>query len=631
MTIARPARRSIWRRHAPLFVLMYVSSLALSVVSGLETWLGLLEFSPAGVMGWIIAAGLTFGVQMLLFVVSWIIAENLREGARVLVPQGAVWLICAVFSGYFSFYGFFFGQGGPSETLRQNAVRSEVVAVLKTVDDSLSAELDSLHGTLVAPTGLLGAWENESLLPMIDKARDSRSLLAQASAAKRAELQAESDRIKLRDADLRRQKTNIEFELSQLTGRLAATEAEVVGLQTALAEARAALAAVRTEIPALDAKQAQECRTGVGQLCRAARIALNTAQSRETEALTRIDGATANLTAAEGALARLKAQEAANPDADRLRGIEGDLVQTAAALAEVQAGFDALSRTVGADFSDADTQYAAARARLLDRDYSAVEDLRKQCAGILDLMLSSPLADQLRNARCDSAAVNTAVAAINQRVAARADYRTSCIEPPVTFLAIEGDPDDKVRVNPEVNRALDCVAKSPDAEQRNALDSQLRTLIETRGDRAGSMTVASVALLSDGETNAVMAAFFAAVVDLLVLMCALIGKNVGKSERVRAIDEVLRLLHTDPHEGFEYVLTLPSDPRKVGLIDETLNLLIREGQARWTDESRSALQVRAAAAGYLRDLRASDNGDALAAPRADAPPAAPPPRKIRPL
>jgi hypothetical protein len=629
MAPAKPA--STLRRKGTLFVLMYLSAVVLSVVSGIETFMGLLEFSPAGPLGWVIAAGLTFGVQVLLFAISWKIAENLREGVRVLAPQAIAWAICAFFSGYFSFYGFFYGQGGASETLRQNAVRSEVVSVIKTVDDSLSTEIERSHQALIAPGGALRAWEAADLRPMIDLARDSKSQLAQASAAKRADLQAESDRLKTRESDLRRSKAQLEFGLGQLLTSISQREAEVLSLQQALQQARAQLASVQATIPALDAKQQQECVTGQGPRCRAARNDLNTARSEELEAQGRIDGATATLEAASQALGQLKAQEAANPDADRLRDIEGELVQLAAELVAVQEGFALLQKTVGADFSDADTQFAAAIARLLDRDYTAAESLRAQCAGIRDLLLQSALSDRVQGMRCDSPDVDTRIAELRNIENVLAAYRTSCVEPPVAFEAVEGDPNGRKLVNPAIETALECVAKSPNADQRFALDSQLRDLIETRGDRASPMTVASVALFTDGETNAVMAALFAAIVDLLVLLCALIGKTAGKSEQVRAIDEVLRLLHTDPRDGFEYLLALPTDPRKVILIDETLNLLLREGLARWSDETRTAMLVRGTAPGYLRQLRVHEGDDTLATPRHAEAPAAPPPRKIRPL
>jgi hypothetical protein len=396
-------------------------------------------------------------------------------------------------------------------------------------------------------------------------------------------------------------------------------------------EAQASLAEVQATIPALDAKQAQECVTGVGQRCRAARNDLNTARSLELEAQGRITGAQATLDAALRELGALKAREAANPETERLRGIEAELVQLDADLAAVEDGFATLQRTIGADFSDADATYAAAITRFLDRDYTAADSLRAQCAGIRDLLLQSALSDRVAVMGCDSVDVDARVAELKARVDALTRYRTDCIEPPVVFEAAEGDPEGRKRVNPAIDTALICVAKSPDADQRNTLDAQLRDLTETRGDKASALTVASVALFTDGETNAVMAALFAAIVDILVLLCAIIGKTMGKSEGVRAIDEVLGLLHVEQVDGYDYVLVLPADPRKRGLIEDVLNLLLREQLARWTDESRSELRIKASVPAYLRQLRSMDSPESGPPPAEAANAGAPPPRRVRPL
>ena len=62
-----------------IFVAMLLASAALSFVSAYETYLGLLDFMGTTVIGNIASGVLTFGIQVLLFAISWSIASGCQK------------------------------------------------------------------------------------------------------------------------------------------------------------------------------------------------------------------------------------------------------------------------------------------------------------------------------------------------------------------------------------------------------------------------------------------------------------------------------------------------------------------------------------------------------------------------
>ncbi|MEM9756649.1 MAG: hypothetical protein AAF914_11680, partial [Pseudomonadota bacterium] len=165
-----------------LLVAMVASSIGLSLASGLETYLGLITFTPDGLIGIAIAAIFTLSVQSILFVISWRIAQHLLDPLRAQIPSYIVFVICALFSGFFSYFGFFQATGGRDDTIRTNAMTVAQGEIIDVIEAEFDAVIDMRHADLVAPGGVLEAWEQTQ--------RD----LMRTAAASRAEIEAAAER-----------------------------------------------------------------------------------------------------------------------------------------------------------------------------------------------------------------------------------------------------------------------------------------------------------------------------------------------------------------------------------------------------------------------------------------------------
>lgn len=623
------------RRLGPMFVLMYVASLALSLVSGLETFDGLRKFSSAGMIGTIVAFGLTFGVQTLLFVVSWMIAENLREGWRVLAPLSAIWLISAAFSGYFSYYGFFYLQGGPNEEDRLDSVRSRIEAVYTAVDEAFQDKQRKDHEALVKEGGALQIWQETALRPMIVLATGARDQLRTAQALRLGEISDERRGLETRKVALDSERTELSRQLGNLVREQESAQAETIRLDTEIKAATQRLATAQTEVDALTVQRnAEEKNGGCRSRCKAVELDLGTAQSKVDNERTRISGLTQQLAAANEALDRAAAQLEAGTLNDRVISLDGELSKIGAELEALASEATKLETAEDLDFDAAEGLLSQAMTAVQNRDYSGIEVARQQCDAIKARLVAARIADAASR-DCQSTEVDALASSLMATVADQKAFAETCRAPTVFDRPLPGGAPGapaRMSVSPAISAAQTCLQYTPDADLRTDLLDDMQNLLRTRGDGASPST-AAVSSLTNGETNAVLAAFFALIVDLLVLLCALIGRNVGKPENVRAIDQVLRMLHVDRRDGYEYMLRLPTDPRKAALIDDTVTMLMRQGLAVWDDETRTALRLHKEATAVLRDLRASHSGEPERSlrPDSDTTRAAPPPHRVRPL
>ncbi|MEM9757108.1 MAG: hypothetical protein AAF914_13985, partial [Pseudomonadota bacterium] len=128
-----------------------------------------------------------------------------------------------------------------------------------------------------------------------------------------------------------------------------------------------------------------------------------------------------------------------------------------------------------------------------------------------------------------------------------------------------------------VQLQTDCVPEAPMARTQRDLQEQVSGLLTWRGDMSGAFERATQAL-ADGQVTAIISALFAFFIDILVLLCALVGRNVGLPEAVRAIDTIINSLRKpEPHEtAFDKRFAISADSNQFELVRPILTTMLSE-------------------------------------------------------
>jgi hypothetical protein len=239
------------------------------------------------------------------------------------------------------------------------------------------------------------------------------------------------------------------------------------------------------------------------------------------------------------------------------------------------------------------------------------------------------LDSEIENIDCASPEVAQAIQGLKAALERRAAFASDCIDAAPSVGA--------ARADPLIDFALSCVRRfDPDGRRRAEADSALGDLRARRGDDANPITRAGVALLSDVQSNAIIALLLAVFVDLLVLLRAIVGRHAGTSERVRAIDEITRTFRPSPDlERFEAIYELPADRNLRRIVDDVVTLLFRENLATYlSGNDSSRIGLLKGARERLAAGRAHEQGETIAVLRPLQPgsrdrPALPPRRTIR--
>lgn len=598
-----------------IFYAMLMSSAALSLVSAYETYLGLLDFMGSTFVGKMASAILTFGIQVLLFAISWSIANHLRDGFRANIPRWIIWVLCAFFSGYFSYYGFFETTGGRNDDVRMSAVNREVSDIYLSAEERLVQILEENHAALVGGDDAVEyrLWLADNLRHVIDVANapDVENKIAQAARAARSTLVGEREflRNELAPLVLERAQVRVAFEQSEsalegLRARKGQLEETVATLTAELSDAEASVTSLQVEFD-------QERQTGYGNRARALELDLNSAIGARDALAQRITNAEAELAQLLPELAKQEAIADVGNEQTRLNQIDARVTELESEITRVETELENASRGVNFDFRTQTQEFDQFSARLANKDYSALAAMVNQCAVLKQQLTEAGLADEVADVSCSNSIIAQGVTALVADQANLQAFRDQCMaERPQPVRESPGAP---AQIGAMIAHLNGCVDFVPDARERDTFKSRVAALNTQRGDNVEPITEASVALFQDRQGNAVMSAIFAIIVDVLVLFCALVGLNVGLPERARAIDLILSRARKPVGTGpnVEQQINIGAmEPNKQAMIDPVISDLLRQGLAEYTDDDGNQLNLLRGATGRLRQMRKQEVTDA---------------------
>ena len=595
-----------------LFYSTICASVALSLVSGYETYLGLLDFMKAGIVGHIASTVLTFGIQVLLFVISWNIANHVRDGFKANIPRWAIWALCGFFSAYFSYYGFLYTTGGRNEDIRQQAIKSERTQILKDINDNFSARLTADHQSKLLDAPSYQDWVTGSLRDLIGIAANSQSQIAEAATLTREGLLADQTRARNRLLPLEKQFQQASVQLEMSRRDLVDVQKKYDEKASQVSDLKGQSADAAIEITALSTQLQTEIKTKCGPICQDLKVKINSAEARKNA----IDQ---TLTTSETELRdldrrKLELELLAKDDigASEANSLKQQIESITAEIGDIEVRLVAATQGVQFNFDEQQKELESHLSALASSDYSAADQLTEQCSLVKQQLASTVLKDKVMAIQCSNSAVVETVATLAAMQAGQKAFAKICLDPAlyVPFGRTEGS--EETIVNPTIDQIADCVAKAEDNELRSELMAQVDTMKQQRGDNVDPITLASVALFSDHQGNAVMAAIFAVIVDVLVLLCALVGKNVGLPERVRAIDLMISRSRpvTGANAAYEKQLDLATlEPQQRALVEVVVSEMLRRDLMDYADGSGNVLLLKRGAIERLAALRNQEAGN----------------------
>lgn len=586
-----------------LLVVMVVASLLLSVVSGYETYLGLLNFMPEGFIGAVFGLIFTLAVQAILFAISWRIAQHVLDPWKQQMPSFAVWIVCAFFSGYFSYFGFFQATGGRDENIRVNAVTVEQGDILQSIENDINTDLVTAHTEALLETPFYEAWK-ESLRDLIRTADQVRPEIQRAAGISEAQFLAERSELEQTLDRHQRDRAQAEADVRLAGQRQAELQTEVENLTGQIAGLMSEIDDSKAKIAGLESQLEVEGRTGEGPRYREIVINLGTAEAALAQAETRMQELQVRLEvrAREKAIIDLETEQ--NIEQNRLNQVLADIDAVNEKISVLGEKIEEARVAANINFGEQGPAFNQRIARLQSRDYAAYSELVDGCETIKRQLTDAGLGNQVSEIQCTVFDISGVIVDLRTKTENLANFDDTCVKAAARVVRAE-------QSSPQLDGIIaqlqnDCVTFAPSADLQEQLGRTLTALAKGRGDQASAFDRASIALLSDRQSNAVISAVFAIIVDLLVLLCALVGRNVGQPEQVRAIDRIIAhlVMLEDNESGFERRLVLPEDRNERALIEPVLNQLLREELAQRAETPEGAPQVLLLRKGSLKRLKA---------------------------
>ena len=597
----RPRNRLHGRRL--VFLAMLFASFALTLGSFWQTMNGMAGFTSRDVMGWMVSIIITTGVQLLLFAISWRIAETWREGGGQLFGNLVIWMICGFVSMFFSFYGFFNDQGGRDEFRNVLTVQSKASEVLGKISTSQDTARDQLREDIIGANGrfreIYRKWKDEEILGVIVAAGAAKKAIEDGAKERQAKLKDDKARENDRLIEVQRQLDNLEVKIDDLEQQRSTRQQSIEDLRRRIAESESKLKDAQTNVDALLVKLESEGRTGQGPRYREVKLNLNSAQGVLEAENTKLSKQREDLTSALAG----QEEEAKGELLDTLKRQRNELI----------ADRDTYNANIAAIAADEEEQERGAQLSPEDKRQVADDDLREfesgqlvlyetlvsNCQALLRTLNANDVKDQVAEIDCTSPELRGAIQNVNEIETQVATFNNSCRSEQLFGLE---------KVSSIIDTAIQCVGtlKGAAAGDVAAYSTELANLKATRGENANLISQARVALFEDLQANAFMAVVLALSVDVLVLLCAWVGRNVGLSEWARALDRFVMLTKqsTDP-ETFEYAAEVPKSGREREQFLEVVGWLLREGLAEW-NTGQSRVNLRPGAMQRIRSARAAE-------------------------
>ncbi|WP_152912443.1 hypothetical protein [Candidatus Rhodobacter oscarellae] len=547
--------------------------MALSVASAVTTYLGLNSFTEF----FLVSAGGTFGIQSLLFAISWWLGQNWRRGFGYISVGAIVFLTCASVSVFFSFASLYVAiDNGRSDESAKLRMRSLLNSLEVELEDKVEANLAAQKGNFVAddPTQ---AWI-QNISEVLSLARAAPQKLETAARNERDEKLRER---LAQETELLR----VEAEIIAATTSNESFAAQVAQLQSRLNDAKAARERLEDDIVqltnAIDANQLRRddeaSRGGCGPKCKDIEeemedqrrdligLEANLSRAVEVEAARKRevdDVANSSIQGAE--LARLNGEKAVYNA--RVKEIDRDLALIDAKLDQPVLGNVAtieekLNRFAGLDFSK------------FNETVSECDDLRQK-------LIDSKAADPSVIPTCRGSALVGEIQKIGDQAKILDTLRQDC-----DMQKVIGKGLSFAQMN---EFGAMCISRAqivdPDI---TAMQDNLFQIAQSRGPNAHPFAKTQAALFVDKDPLAYLALALAIAIDALILLCALIGTNVGKSQLVRSVQYMLAHRNDDPKEADLQMVQEPQDRQNRLLFEHAVEWITARGEGNYVlDETR---------------------------------------------
>lgn len=232
-------------RRQPLKLALFVASIGLSIASAGTTGMGFLQFTPPWFLP--LSVLMTFGVQTLLFVVSWRLGATLLERrslgqfCKQQIPLWLVFFIAAVVSIFFSF-AFLFDEiydRGSREIANLTAVQSNVETILGRLKEDIEKEQTERILELV-DSDKYATWSKnvEKVTGLAEEAKDQLLRLENERNEKLAEELAANTMLletaQQTKEQLKEQMAQLKLDMQDLNAQLIDTKTEIAPINKAL-------------------------------------------------------------------------------------------------------------------------------------------------------------------------------------------------------------------------------------------------------------------------------------------------------------------------------------------------------------------------------------------------------------
>lgn len=590
-----------------LLVATVVGSVALSLASGYETFLGLLDFMPESFVGAVMATIMTFGVQVILFVISWRIANHLLDPIKSQLPSFAVWLICAFFSGYFSFYGFFQQTGGRDEEARVTVVASAHSRALKFIEDEIRLDLTASNQKELLDNPEYNRWLREDLTGLINLAGQSEQLIANKAQQTETVLLRQRQDYANQLNDLKPQRQSAEAALRIDSVRLDQSQSRFEELTSQVAVRREAIVAKRAEIQALETQYDAETRTGVGPRARQLQLDVNSAKAALEALQSEMESFQSSLDRVTETKTKLEIAAEDGTNASRVNALVAEIDRLEAQVTAITDELAVVRQGVSFNFDAQEAVLDESRRRIAELDLSAFDQLTKQCESLKGQLSSVGLTSEVQAFSCDVAGLAQTVQELRRKESKSTQFEETCVQNRAEITREDGTD------APQVDGLIDhivrhCIGFAIKADTSDAIRSDMADLKKRRGDNARIYDQGATALFADRQGNATISAVFAFIVDLLVLLCALVGRNVGLPETARAIDLIVSLLRRPdvPLDGVTHQFTLPADHNQMTMIGPVLRRLLGDELAEYATDRDDVVYMKNGALNRLKQMRRAE-------------------------
>ncbi|MEM6487274.1 MAG: hypothetical protein AAF677_03235 [Pseudomonadota bacterium] len=585
---------------------MVVASVALSLGSFYTTFTGMLDILGFDIINGLISAVITFGVQFLLFAMSWRIAESWRLGRMAVLLSMVAWLMCMFISSFFSFYGFFEGPiGGRNEERRIQAIELQVSAAIQEVGDDMRTSLDAGHDAMV-DSDLFAEWYAASVEVPIQDAAAVQADLARIGREQSEALQDELRAARQRREGLGRERATLEAEIGGQDRELDRARERFEDRSVARTAASAAVDEIQDRIEALAQAFQIESTTGIGPRAREIQADILSAEAELAAATTALARRDEELRAAEERLAALVAEDGQGTREQSLATLDVEIGEVEALIGQIEAELERTRAQSGFDADRERRQANRLRLSLQSQDYTQYAALVQKCDELVGILKRSPQGSA--DIACNDTTLQRNVEDLSLMQANLATYQEQCLDAaqPQANRVGEGSARE-VFADGIIDFGNRCMQLAQTDLARDAA-RDLSGLSDTRGDNANPISQGRVALLIDWQINAWLAFFLAITVDLLVLICAIVGRHSGVSETALAIDILTMNTRNANEDGIEGAVTLPSDTNKRRIVDDVIIGLMHEGLAEMSERESDVVLLKPGARARLSHIRAVESG-----------------------